>query len=124
MTRPVTAAPDERETYARRLLALYRATPGTRGRSRPADRRLAEQIFDHAVPLDTVHAALLLATARRTLRPSDAPHLTPIASLHYFLPVIQELLHSPPPPGYLDYLRARLGLAPQSEETARLPRKP
>lgn len=35
------------------------------------------------------------------------PLLTPIRSLHYFIPIIDELLSSPPDPGYLNYLDTR-----------------
>ena len=46
-----------------------------------------------------------LALARRNARPPDADPLPPIRSLHYFVPVIDELPPGPPPGGYLDYLR-------------------
>jgi hypothetical protein len=46
-----------------------------------------------------------LALARRNARPPDADPLPPIRSLHYFMPVIDELPPGPPPEGYLDYLR-------------------
>jgi hypothetical protein len=58
------------------------------------------------VPLRTVRAALLLAAARRTLR--SGPPLPPVRTLHYFLPVIDEVLQQPLEPGYVDYLAARL----------------
>lgn len=94
--------------YVERILELYRRTPGTSGRVRRADRLLAAALYDRQVPLDLVAAALLVATARRTLRPADAQPLRPIASLHYFLPVIDELENLPLDPGYLRFLRARL----------------
>ena len=55
-----------------------------------------------------VYAAMILAVARRTFRPEDAPPLAPIATLHYFRPVIDELLAEPPEPDYLSYIRYRL----------------
>jgi len=95
------------------ILELYRNTPGTSGAARRADHRLAALLVQRRVPLDTIRAALLLATARRVSRPPDAPPLRPIATLHYFLPVIDELLEQPLDPGYLRYLCGRLaGLAP------------
>ena len=57
------------------------------------------------MPLVIVETALLLATARRRARPAEAHPLSPVRSLHYFLPVVEELLHGPPPDDYLDYLR-------------------
>lgn len=97
-----------RQRYIERVLELYRQTPGTRGHPRSADRRLAAQLHDRGVPFDTVNNALLLAAARRTFRPKDAPCLPPIASLHYFLPVMEELLATPPDPAYIEYLRIKL----------------
>ena len=39
---------------------------------------------------------------------ADAPKLSPIRSLAYFRPVIDELRAHPAPEGYLDYLRLKL----------------
>jgi hypothetical protein len=100
--------------YVERILELYRRTPGTSGGVRRADRLLAATLYDRKVPLDLIEAALLLATARRTLRTADAQPLRPIATLHYFLPVIDELEALPLDPRYLRYLRTRLtALAPE-----------
>src|SRR5512132_3130409 len=46
--------------------------------------------------------------APRALRPPGAPPLRPSASLHYGLPVIDELADFPLDPAYLHYLRTRL----------------
>lgn len=97
-----------REQYVRHVLALYQATPGTNGRVRPADRRLAEQLHDNGTTTEIVHAALLLAAARRNSRPHDAHPLQPVASLHYFVPVIQEVQTKPLDPGYVQYLEGKL----------------
>jgi len=99
--------------YVEQVLALYRRTPSTSGHVRRADRRLAAGLCSRRVPLATVQAALLLATARRTSRSINAHPLAAIATLHYFLPVIEELLATPADHDYLDYLRLRLAaLAP------------
>jgi hypothetical protein len=56
----------------------------------------------------------LLASVRRAARRPDAIPLEPIRSLHYFLPVIEELLHTPLHHGdaYLAYLRSKIPLHP------------
>ena len=36
------------------------------------------------------------------------PALSPIHSLAYFQPVIEELLHNPVPDGYIEYLRYKM----------------
>lgn len=97
-----------RQMYIGRVLAAYRAMPGTLGYIRRADRRLAVALHGRGVPLQTVEDAIALATARRTFRSNDAPQLEPIASLHYVVPVIHELQAAPPEPGYLDYIRYKL----------------
>jgi hypothetical protein len=60
------------------------------------------------VPLHTVETALMLGSLRRLIRPADTPKLSPIRSLAYFRPVIDELRAHPAPEGYLDYLRLKL----------------
>jgi hypothetical protein len=94
--------------YVEQLLDLYCHTPGTLGRVRPEDRRLALEFHKRGIPLSTIEQAFLLAAARRSLRAPDAPSLSPVRSLHYFVPVIDELLTTPLPDGYLDYLRHKM----------------
>lgn len=105
------AANPQRLQYVRRLLDAYRSTPGTTGRIRPGDRRLALDLYERKVPLPIAEAALLLAAARRTFRAADAPPLATIRSLHYFLPVIDELIAAPLADDYIYYLRRKLAQA-------------
>jgi hypothetical protein len=94
--------------YTKQLLDLYRQTPATLGRVRRQDRRLAVELHHRGVPLRTVEEAFLLASARRCLRAPEAVPLAPVRSLHYFVPVIEELLATPLPDGYCDYLKRKL----------------
>jgi hypothetical protein len=94
--------------YTTQLIDLYRHTPGTLGRVRREDRRLAADLHQRGVSLHTVAEAFLLATARRCLRASDAVPLAPVRSLHYFVPVIEEVIANPLPPGYSEYLKVKL----------------
>lgn len=98
----------DRAAYVRRLIDSYRRTPTTAGRVRPADRRLAGQLYDRRVPLDTVQAAFYLAAARRLFRDFQAPPLAPIQSLHYFLPVLDEIRRQSIDPEYLEYLTCKV----------------
>ena len=93
------------EGYVHAVLAAYQRSPGVVGRVRPADRRLAKALLDKGVALRIVQEALALAVARRQ---AGSQRHEPIRSLHYFQPVIEELLHQPLPTGYADYLRQRL----------------
>jgi len=97
-----------RTQYVKRVIDLYQCTPGTSGFARRADRCFAEALYDRQVSLEIVQAALLLAATRRSRRPNDAPPMAPIASLHYFRPVIEELITAQPDPAYLRYLRQSL----------------
>jgi hypothetical protein len=94
-------------SYVDDLLRFYRRLPGTSRRVRPADRRLATDLYDRQIPFERLKAALLLGCARRLA--STSPPLSPIRSLHYFLPILDELQQSPPlEAGYLAYLERRV----------------
>jgi hypothetical protein len=97
-----------REEYVRKVLDAYRQTPGTTGSARRQDRLLAAQLYDRAVPLRTVENALVLAAARRLLRPVDAPPLATVRSLAYFQPVIEEVQGLKVSDDYFQHLRRRL----------------
>ena len=98
----------ERQRYAEDVLARYCQTPGTLGHVRPEDRRLARWLWDRNVPLAMVEAAFILALARRTFRPPNAPPLDPIRSLHYFVPLVEELMQGRVDPSYLQHVRQKL----------------
>jgi len=115
---PTATASLPRETYVRRLLERYRQTPGTLGRIRWEDRTLAAELHRRGVPLERVEAAFNLAAARRIFREADAMPLHPIRSLHYFLPVIEEIQTANIDPGYLAYVehKLRAHLATRSDD--------
>ena len=75
------------------------------------------------MPLRVVESAFLLASLRRLIRPKDVPPLSPIRSLAYFLPAIEELFADPSPDNYLDYLRLKLNriLTGNDEDTDNAP---
>jgi hypothetical protein len=97
-----------REQYVHRVLEAYQHTPGTSGQIRPPDRQLALELQQRGIPLATVENAFVLAAARRIFRPAEAPLLTTVRSLAYFLPVIQELLATTIDENYFEYLRRKL----------------
>jgi hypothetical protein len=99
---------DGQEEYVRQVLEAYRKTPGTMGTVRRADRLLAAQLHQRGLSLKVIENALVLAAARRLIRPSDAPPLGTIRSLAYFLPVIEEVLEMRVGPDYFEYLRYKL----------------
>jgi hypothetical protein len=104
-----TPAPDsDPATYVADVLILYVELPETPLRANVQDQWQARRLHDRGVPLCLVESALLLASLRRLVRPADGPPLSPIRSLAYFQPVIDELLAHPMPDKYLEYLRLKL----------------
>src|SRR5436190_1546358 len=99
--------------YVRRVLEAYRAAPGACGAVRQPDRALALRWYERGVPLAAVENALVLACARRLVRPADALPLGVIRSLAYFSPVIDEVLELRVDDAYFQHLRQRLARFPQ-----------
>jgi hypothetical protein len=97
---------DQERVYVEAVLGTYSSLPGTPAQPSRQDRCLARDLCRRGVPLRIVRTALLLATARRTIR--SGPPLPPVRTLYYFLPAIEEVLELPPEPGYIEYLAAKL----------------
>jgi hypothetical protein len=93
-TDPVDCPAHSRRSYVDAVLSAYRSCPGTTGHVRRPDRLLAGALYDRGISFDAIRAAFVLAAARRTFRPADAPPLQTIRSLHYFLPVINEIVRN------------------------------
>jgi hypothetical protein len=98
----------EQHDYVRRILEAYRATPGTCGAIRRPDRLFAAQLHQRGVPLEAVENALVLAAARRMIRPDGAAPLGTIRSLAFFASVIEEVLQLKVGQEYFQYLRHKL----------------
>ena len=110
--------PNDLKTYRQTLLDLYLRLPDTPCRVSRHDGRLVQQLWERGIPLTTAETALLLASLRRANRRPDALPLGPIRSLHYFLPVIEELLANTVPESYLTYLRNKVVLRSADAKTA------
>jgi hypothetical protein len=110
--------PTDLETYRQTLIDLYLRLPDTPRRLSRFDLCLVRQLWERQIPLTTAETAFLLASSRRAVRRPDAMPLGPIRSLHYFLPVIEELLNTPVPQSYLAYLRSTVPLCPATGKTA------
>jgi hypothetical protein len=102
------------EAYRQTVVDLYLRLPDTPRRLSRHDLRLVHQLWERRIPLTTTETALLLASVRRAARRPDAVPLGPIRSLHYFSPIIEELLQTPLRYGdtYLAYLRSKVNLRP------------
>ena len=109
--------PTDRDTYRQTVVDLYLRLPETPRRLSRFDLRLVRQLGERQISLPVIETAFLLATVRRAARRPDALPLGPIRSLHYFLPVIDELLAHPVPESYLTYLRSKVTLRPTARNT-------
>lgn len=104
-----------RTDYIRKVLDAYCHTPGITGVIRRNDRRLAAALYDRGVPITVVANALVLAASRRIFRSPDAPVLQPVRSLHYVLPVIDEVLAVRVSQDYYRYLQFKIDQALNKE---------
>jgi len=100
--------------FVREVLRAYLQLGDTPSRARPADRALAARLHREGIPLESIHAALVLGAARRRFRPP--PPLPPIRSLHYFLPVLEEIRRAGIDPDYVAYLEYRLTEAQRCDQ--------
>ena len=117
MTAP-NSSPDP-AIYVSTVILLYVDLPDTPLSAALQDHAQARRLHDRGISLALVESAFLLASLRRLARPIDASPLSPIRSLAYFLPVIEELLAQPMPENYLHYLRLKLrNLAAQKPPSA------
>ena len=96
--------------YADAVIKLYLQLPETPLKPTANDRQTAESLRARRIDQKAVESALLLGTIRRLSRSPDMPPLSPIRSLAYFLPVIEEILFNPVPDDYLGYLRKKVEL--------------
>lgn len=98
----------DRTEYVATVLRLYLELPETPSRAGLHDRERANEFHSRRVPLTLIESALLLGSLRRLGRPPESPRLSPIRSLAYFVPVVEELNANPLPDGYLEYLRYKM----------------
>jgi len=82
--------------YVDEVLQLYRNTPTVLGHVRRADRALAQSLLRQGVPIYAVRNAFVIGSARRVLHNAFSTPIPPVRSLHYFLPIIREILDRPP----------------------------
>ena len=99
---------ESNNAYLDSVISLYLQLPDTPDKPSQNDRRTAAFFRAKAVPIQTVKAALILASVRRLARPDDAQPLPPVRSLAYFAPVVNELSTTPLTDDYVVYLRKKL----------------
>jgi hypothetical protein len=90
------------DDYRQAILDTWTALSCTRGRPPRTDHTVLLDLYRRGIPLSLVLVAFRLAAARRS------PDLSPVRSVAYFQPVINELVHADP--DYVTYLEHRLSL--------------
>jgi hypothetical protein len=114
--------------YVDAVRNLFLGLGCTSGRFGPPEVSQAHHLEKRAISLQELEDAMIVGACRKYVSwlsngPSD-----PIATLHYFEPLIEEIRERPFPPGYRDYLRMEVKkLAEQwkrSREQDRQPRIP
>jgi hypothetical protein len=73
-----------------------------------ADEKLARELFRKGVSLEQVDRALLLGLTRKYVSSLNSLGSSPIYSLSYFLPLLDEVAQTETPDRYWEYLRRRL----------------
>jgi hypothetical protein len=101
--RPVVQTDDGR--YVDAVRNLFLGLGCTSGRFGPAEAGQARELEKHGISLNELEDAMIVGACRKYVSwlsngPSD-----PIASLHYFESLIEEIRERPFPPGYRDHLR-------------------
>lgn len=94
--------------YVADVLKLYLQLPETPRKANTNDKITAAGLYERGIQMPTVESAFLLASVRRLGRSPDLPPLSPIRSLAYFLPVVQEILEKQIDDDYLKYLRMKV----------------
>ena len=105
------------QAYIQAVRSVYLQLPNTHRRFNRSDRSVASRLYQRGLSLELVRSALLLATARRLVHSPAKPPLPPVRSLHYFLPVLEEIRLRPLPNGYLQYLEAKVRAASRRPST-------
>jgi hypothetical protein len=98
----------DRSDYIAAVLRLYLEMTETPLKAGPNDRQRAAKLHDRQIPIALLESAFLLAALRRLAQPPESPRLSPIRSLACFMPVIEELLTSPLPMDYIEYVRDKV----------------
>lgn len=94
--------------YVECVKRSFLAHPIVRSSFGAADRRLARDLYDQGTPFQQVERALLLGLARKYTSWLNLKRGLAITSLHYFLPVLEEVQHTQVSDGYWTYLKLRL----------------
>lgn len=100
--------PDEEGSYVGSVRKWFLTLGCTIGRFSPSDERLAGSLEQKGIPLAVIEDAMLIGGCRKYVSWLNSGASAPIASLHYFEPIIDEVIERPFAPGYRDYMRLQV----------------
>lgn len=106
-----TLAGDPAADYVASVRQAFLQPSCVQGRFNSTDECLARHWHHSGVPLETVRNAILLGCTRKSVTLLEQPAGLPIRSLHYFQPLLEEVLAATPqtyPPQYWQHLRQHL----------------
>jgi hypothetical protein len=102
------STPDEEESYVGSVRKRFMTLGCATGRFSPPDEQLARDLEQKGIPLAVVEDAMLIGACRKYVSWLNSGPSAPIASLHYFEPIIEEVMERPFPTGYRDYMRLQV----------------
>lgn len=105
---PAGEAAAER-AYVERVRQLFGQASCVQGSFTPSDERLAAAWHARGIAFETVRRAWLLGCTRKSCSLTDRPSASPIRSLRYFAPLLDEVLTESFPPDYWSHLQFNLG---------------
>lgn len=108
------SGPDSSESYVASVRRLFMTLGCTSGRFGTTEERLAEDFERKGIPLGVIEDAMMVGVCRKYVSWLNNGPSAPIASLHYFDAIIEEVLERPFPTGYREYMQM------QVEKLARL----
>lgn len=100
--------PDKEEPYVGSVRKRFMTLGCTTGRFGASDERLAGSFEQKGIPLTVIEDAMLIGACRKYVSWINSGPSAPIASLHYFEPIIEEVIERPFPPGYREYMRLQV----------------
>jgi hypothetical protein len=100
--------PEKWTSYVDSLRKFFITLSCTSGRFGPSEERQAEALEKKGIPLQTIEDAMLVGACRKYVSWINNGPSAPIASLHYFDPIIEEVLERPFPAGYREYMNLQV----------------
>jgi hypothetical protein len=105
---PVVPPDPAAHEFIARIRCLLEARACVRLSFSTADEILARQWQAKGLALEQIHQAIILGCARKYVAWRNHQSQTPIASLRYFEPLLEEIQQSAISPDYFEYVQSRL----------------